>query len=77
MANTRLVMDIRGVPEVLAEIRLEVSNAIREVALDEEPKVARRLNEIAADFEAGLAGSEAHPELPETGGEAIGDGGER
>lgn len=46
-------MKITGMPEVLALLRKEFADIVREVAADEEPTVAGRLREIAAAFEAG------------------------
>lgn len=42
-------------PEALASIRSELTNLIREAAMDEPPAVAARLREIADLFEAGLS----------------------
>jgi hypothetical protein len=40
-------------PEVLALMRRELAKLTRRVAKNETPEVAKRLNEIAAAFEAG------------------------
>jgi hypothetical protein len=42
-------------PELMADMRREVGNLIREVAADEDPAVATRLHEVAAAFESGVA----------------------
>lgn len=51
--NTTISVSVGDMPEWIAKLRLEVAKVIRNVADDEEPKVAARLNEIAAVFEAG------------------------
>jgi hypothetical protein len=48
-----LVMDVRGVPEVLAAARLELARLLREAAQDESREVAAFAHRVAADFEAG------------------------
>lgn len=48
-----LVMDVRGVPEVLAAARQELAQALREAAQDESPEVAAFAHRVAAAFECG------------------------
>lgn len=55
MATNRVILELSGMPEVLAGMRAEFARLIREVALDETPEVAQRLNEIAAQFESGAS----------------------
>lgn len=54
MARPRLVLDIRGMPEVLADVQLYVAKVLREEADKEsDPRVQRKLREIAARVETG------------------------
>lgn len=48
-------ISIADIPEVLHALRCELANLLREAAMDEDPRVARRLREIAAVFEAGAS----------------------
>jgi hypothetical protein len=48
-------ISVTDMPQVIAGMRCELSRLLREVASDEEPRVAERLMEIAAAFEAGIS----------------------
>lgn len=53
-------IDVRNLPEVLYEIRHELVQVLRMQAGQEaNPVVARRLREIAGEFEAGMAAQDA------------------
>lgn len=52
--KTHLTLEVSGMPEVLAAIRKEFADMLRERAKHEEiPHTARTLIELAAAFEAG------------------------
>ena len=54
MASTEMTIRIADMPDIIWGIRLEVAKIIEEVAAAEsDPRVARRLREIAVDFTAG------------------------
>jgi hypothetical protein len=48
-------LSVERMPEALASMRRELTNLIRETAMDEPPAVAARLREIADLFDAGLS----------------------
>ena len=49
----RVEIAVTGVPEMLVLARHELAQVLMETALDEDPRVAARLREIAAIFETG------------------------
>jgi len=51
--KAKLVMDVRGVPEILAAARHELAKVLREAAQDESPEVAAFAQRVAAAFESG------------------------
>lgn len=52
-----LTLDIRGVPEVIAEVQARLRRLLQEEAdAQADPRVARALRKVAADFEVGLGG---------------------
>lgn len=54
MAASRLIIDVRNVPELIAELRLELARMLRETADSEASTyVADRLRAIAAAYESG------------------------
>jgi hypothetical protein len=53
--TSSIVINVRQVPEVLFELRVELAKLLREAAQDELPAVAMRLKEIASAFEVGSA----------------------
>ena len=53
MTEMTVVVDVRGVPEFMWASRHELAEMLKVAALDEEPRVARRLREIAAAFDSG------------------------
>lgn len=54
MASSKLTINVEKMPEMIARLRLEFSNLLREEAEAEaDPRIARRLREIAAIFEVG------------------------
>ena len=54
MVSTEMTIRIADMPEILWGIRSEVAKIIEEVAaVESDPRVARRLREIAVDFTAG------------------------
>ena len=54
MATAKLVMDVRGVPEVVWACRHALATLLREAAdVEVSNAVAARLREVAARFEAG------------------------
>lgn len=54
MTNGRTVVDVRGVPELVWQARHELAGLLRkEAEAEADPRLARRLAAIAADFEAG------------------------
>jgi hypothetical protein len=57
MASNHMVIDIKGWPEALFAITRACGDAIRREAESEaDPRFARKLFEIAAQFEAGVIG---------------------
>lgn len=54
MAGQVIIVDVRGMPEVIYDVRREVARILTDIALDEKPEVAARLLEIAATFEVGV-----------------------
>lgn len=49
-----IVLDVRGIPEVIQAVRAECAEILRDDAESESnPAVARRLRQIASAFEAG------------------------
>lgn len=46
-------VSLAGVPELIAALRRELANVLRDAARFEEPSIARRLVAIAAAFEVG------------------------
>jgi hypothetical protein len=55
MSESRLVIDVKNMPEVLWEMRHAIASALRHEAEGEgDSRVARRLIEIAAQFESGI-----------------------
>jgi hypothetical protein len=47
-------LSVEKMPEVIASLRHELAEILRDVAeIESDPRVARRLREIAASFEAG------------------------
>lgn len=52
--RAQLVMDVRGVPEILAAARQELAQLLREAAQDEGPEVAAFAHRVAAEFEVGV-----------------------
>lgn len=53
MATNHLTFDVRNMPEVLWEMRRQLAQILRDEAEGEDPRVARKLREIAALFEVG------------------------
>lgn len=54
MASDRLTVDVKNVPEIVHALCVRMSNLLREEAeAESDPRVARKLREIAARFEAG------------------------
>lgn len=53
MASSHITIDVRGMPELMAELRAELACLLREVAEDEAPRVAERIRSVAAIFECG------------------------
>lgn len=52
--NGEIVVDVRGIPELVADVRLEMASVLREAAEAEaDPRLAWRLVAIAAAFECG------------------------
>lgn len=50
----RLELDVRGIPELIQDVRRECAQVLRDDAAEEANQaVARRLREVAAAFEAG------------------------
>lgn len=57
MASNRMELSITGLPAVLFAMRLEMAKALRSAAEAEaDPRVRRRLEQVAADFETGCQG---------------------
>lgn len=54
MAKHRVHLEVADMPAVLHAMRRKLANLLRRAAEDESPAVARRLQEIAWLFEAGL-----------------------
>jgi hypothetical protein len=51
-----LTISITGIPEAMAELRHGLADLLREEAgAEADPRVARRLREVAATFEVGLS----------------------
>lgn len=55
MAALSCTLTVTRMPEALAAMRAEIARLVREVALDEDPRVAARLRELADAFECGQA----------------------
>ena len=54
MAEAHIIVDVRGMPELIWACRHEMSELLRaEADAEISPSVVRRLHEIAAIFEAG------------------------
>jgi GMP synthase PP-ATPase subunit len=53
----KATLSVHGMPEVLASMRHEIAEALREFAKDEDRRVAARLKEIADLFEIGQTSS--------------------
>lgn len=53
MPKCSVSIDLSGIPEVVADLRKEFAQIVRDVADDEAPAVARRLREIADAFAGG------------------------
>lgn len=54
MASSQLTIDVKNMPELIHALLVRMSNLLREEAESEsDPRVARKLLEIAARFEAG------------------------
>lgn len=53
ISNTRITIDVRNCPEVIAEVRAELARMVRRVAREEPVPVCHRLLEIADAFDAG------------------------
>lgn len=54
MADAHLTIDVMNMPELIFHIRMEFAGVLREEADSEaDPRIARRLREIAARFETG------------------------
>lgn len=54
MASSRLTINVENMPEVIARIRVEMAGVLRhEADAEADPRVARRLREIADIFEVG------------------------
>lgn len=52
MATTVLTLDVRNLPEVIFEIRKQMADVLRaEAESTDDISLARKLHEIAADFE--------------------------
>jgi hypothetical protein len=49
-----IVVDITRLPEVIAGLRVEMAELLREASQDESPVVASRLRALAAQFETGV-----------------------
>ena len=54
--NNVLTLDVRGVPELIADLGKELADTLREAAQDEPPTIAARLRALAAGYEAGQKG---------------------
>ncbi|MFI5223865.1 MAG: hypothetical protein ACHQX3_06415 [Nitrospirales bacterium] len=53
MATNVLIVDLGKMPIVLAAMRRQMAEMLREVAMDEDERTAERLREIAMAFEIG------------------------
>ena len=54
MATAVIEIDVRNIPELVADVRLEMASVLREEADAEgDPRIARRLIDIATAFEVG------------------------
>lgn len=58
MKSRKVIIELTKVPEVLSALRNEMGQLLRQMAADEESRVAERLREVAALFETGA--SESH-----------------
>lgn len=57
MANATVTIDVLNVPELIHCVMRQCANRLRDEAESEaDPRIARRLIEIAADFEVGASG---------------------
>lgn len=53
----KVTLSVRNMPEVLSALRESLARILREEAdAEADPRVARRLREIAAEFEVGVKG---------------------
>lgn len=52
-ASMTVKIDIERVPEVIAAMRTQMANMLREAAVGEPDIVSKKLHAIAADFEVG------------------------
>lgn len=51
MASANITVDLENCTELIRRLRWFMANCIREVAEEEEPRVAARLREVADTFE--------------------------
>jgi hypothetical protein len=55
----RYEISVRDMPELMAEMRVALADLLREDAgAEADPRIARRLRELAAEFEAGLSSTD-------------------
>ena len=54
--HVTLTVDVRNMPDLIFEVRKEMAKVLRDEAETEaDPRIGRRLREIAARFEAGAS----------------------
>jgi hypothetical protein len=54
----QMVLHVEGMPALIATLRVELAQALREVAADEDAHTAARLRTVAMLFEIGQSDSE-------------------